>query len=83
MGPLSSKTIRGATTMKTIANKGNPMIDRLNPINRLMYFLYINSIKEADGIKIIKRPLVVDDYKPLKFTFNEDNSINYAGGVVL
>ncbi|MBP5324364.1 MAG: adenylyl-sulfate reductase subunit alpha [Pseudobutyrivibrio sp.] len=47
------------------------------------YKLYINSIKEADGIKIIKRPLVVDDYKPLKFTFNEDNSINYAGGVVL
>ncbi len=47
------------------------------------YRLYINSIKEADGIKIIKRPLVVDEYKPLKFTFNEDNSINYAGGVVL
>ncbi|SDB14551.1 adenylylsulfate reductase subunit A [Pseudobutyrivibrio sp. YE44] len=46
------------------------------------YALYVNSVKTSEGIKIVKRPLVVDDYKPLKFTFNEDNTINYAGGVV-
>ena len=46
------------------------------------YQLYINSVKTSEGIKIIKRPLVVDDYKPLIFTFNEDDTIDYAGGAV-
>ena len=72
--------------MQAIGNK----IVQDNPKAKVLYVTsekfindLINSIKDADGIKIIKRPLVVDDYKPLKFTFNEDNSINYAGGVVL
>lgn len=44
------------------------------------YELYVNSIKENGRIRIIKRPLVVDNYQPLLFSFNPNGSINYAGG---
>ena len=47
------------------------------------YRLYVNSLKKSDGIHIIKRPLVVDDYEPIKFTFDEDNRISFAGGEIL
>ncbi len=43
--------------------------------------VYVNSIKEDDQIKIIKRPLVVDDYKPLIFKF-DGNKLMDAGGEV-
>lgn len=43
---------------------------------------YINSVKENGNIRIIKRPLVVDDYEPLIFSFEEDGAISYAGGEV-
>ncbi|MBR5635886.1 MAG: adenylyl-sulfate reductase subunit alpha [Pseudobutyrivibrio sp.] len=43
--------------------------------------IYVNSIKEDNQIKIIKRPLVVDDYKPLIFAF-EGNKLVDAGGEV-
>lgn len=46
------------------------------------YNVYINSVKTGDGIKIIKRPLVVDDYKNIIFTFNADGNIQYAGGEI-
>ena len=42
--------------------------------------LYVNSVKENGQIKIVKRPLVVDEYTPLIFTFNEDGSVAFAGG---
>lgn len=44
------------------------------------YEAYINSVKRNGEIKIIKRPLVVDDYKNLIFVFQKDGSISYAGG---
>ncbi|MDC7278490.1 adenylyl-sulfate reductase subunit alpha [Butyrivibrio fibrisolvens] len=43
--------------------------------------VYINSIKEDNQIKIIKRPLVVDDYKPVIFAF-DGNKLVDAGGEV-
>lgn len=43
--------------------------------------IYVNSIKEDNQIKIIKRPLVVDNYKPLIFAF-EGNKLIDAGGEV-
>lgn len=43
--------------------------------------IYVNSIKEDNQIKIIKRPLVVDNYKPLIFAF-EGNKLVDAGGEV-
>ncbi len=43
--------------------------------------VYVNSIKEDDQIKIIKRPLVVDDYEPLIFAF-DGNKLVDAGGEV-
>ena len=43
---------------------------------------YINSVKQDDEIRIIKRPLLVGDYSPLEFSFNDDGTIGYAGGVV-
>ena len=45
------------------------------------YELYINSVKRDGQIVIKKRPLVVDDYKPLIFSF-EDNQLTYAGGEI-
>ena len=42
--------------------------------------VYINSVKSDGRINIIKRPLVVDEYIPLIFTFKEDDTIDYAGG---
>ena len=43
--------------------------------------VYVNSIKEDEQIKIIKRPLVVDDYEPLIFAF-DGNKLVEAGGEV-
>ncbi|SFN64772.1 dissimilatory adenylylsulfate reductase alpha subunit precursor [Pseudobutyrivibrio sp. UC1225] len=43
--------------------------------------VYINSIKEDNQIKIIKRPLVVNDYKPVIFAF-DGNKLVDAGGEV-
>ncbi|SEA20889.1 dissimilatory adenylylsulfate reductase alpha subunit precursor [Pseudobutyrivibrio sp. ACV-2] len=44
------------------------------------YEAYINSVLENGQLKIIKRPLVVDDYEPLVFSFNHDGALLYAGG---
>jgi len=44
------------------------------------YELYLNSVKKDGQIKIIKRPLVVDNYKPLIFEFEQDGGLKYAGG---
>lgn len=44
------------------------------------YEAYINSALINGQLKIIKRPLVVDDYEPIVFSFNEDGTIKYAGG---
>lgn len=44
------------------------------------YKAYINSVRVNGELKIIKRPLVVDDYEPIVFSFNEDGTIKYAGG---
>ena len=43
--------------------------------------IYVNSIKEDNQIKILKRPLVEDNYKPLIFAF-EGNKLIDAGGEV-
>ena len=43
--------------------------------------VYVNSVKEDGQIKIKKRPLIVDEYKPLVFTF-EGNKLVSAGGEV-
>nr|WP_027871471.1 adenylyl-sulfate reductase subunit alpha [[Eubacterium] cellulosolvens] len=45
------------------------------------YELYINSVKRNGQIRIVKRPLVVDRYEPLVFTF-EGNRLTGAGGEV-
>jgi adenylylsulfate reductase subunit A len=44
------------------------------------YEAYINSVLENGQLKIIKRPLVVDDCEPLVFSFNHDGALLYAGG---
>ncbi|SEK80878.1 adenylylsulfate reductase subunit A [Pseudobutyrivibrio ruminis] len=54
-------------------NMTHPEVDK-------SYEAYINSVKRNGEIKIIKRPLVVDDYKNLIFDFQKDGSISYAGG---
>lgn len=41
--------------------------------------VYVNSIKANGHIEIIKRPLVVDEYKPLIFAFDGNKLVN-AGG---
>ncbi len=46
------------------------------------YEVYINSQKRNGEIKIIKRPLVVDNNKSLVFSFNKDGSISFAGGEI-
>ena len=51
------------------------------PVEDKSFEVYVNSIKEDDQIKIIKRPLVVDDYKPLIFKF-DGNELVDAGGEV-
>lgn len=56
-------------------NMTHPEVDK-------SYEAYINSVKRNGEIKIIKRPLVVDDYKNLIFNFQKDGSISYAGGEV-
>ena len=43
--------------------------------------VYVNSIKANGHIEIIKRPLVVDEYKPLIFAFDGNKLVN-AGGEV-
>lgn len=43
--------------------------------------VYVNSVKENGEIKIVKRPLVVDNYEPLIFSF-KGNDIEFAGGEV-
>ena len=54
-------------------NMTHPEVDK-------SYEAYINSVKRNGEIKIIKRPLVVDDYKNLIFDFQKDGGISYAGG---
>ena len=54
-------------------NMTHPEVDK-------SYEAYVNSVKRNGEIKIIKRPLVVDDYKNLIFDFQKDGSISYAGG---
>lgn len=44
------------------------------------YRCYINSIKDKEGIHIVKRALIVDDYKPLVFSYDENNQVVCAGG---
>lgn len=41
---------------------------------------YVNSVRVDGKLQIIKRPLVVDDYKPLVFSFNDDDTVEFAGG---
>ena len=44
------------------------------------YKCYINSVKDETGIHIVKRGLIVDDYEPLVFTYDDNNRTVYAGG---
>lgn len=41
---------------------------------------YVNSYMENGEIKIVLRDLVVDDYTPLKFSFDSNNKVSYTGG---
>lgn len=41
---------------------------------------YVNSYKENGEIRIVLRDLIVDDYTPLKFEFDEKNQLVTAGG---
>jgi adenylylsulfate reductase subunit A len=43
------------------------------------YELYVNSVKKDGQIRIVKRPLVVGEYRPLIFQFEGNHPVN-AGG---
>lgn len=51
------------------------------PAEEKEFEVYVNSVKENGEIKIVKRPLVVDNYEPLIFSF-KGNDIEFAGGEV-
>lgn len=44
------------------------------------YKKYVNSYKKDGKVEIILRDLVVDDYEPLLFLFDNDNKLTFAGG---
>ncbi|MCR4652716.1 MAG: adenylyl-sulfate reductase subunit alpha [Eubacterium sp.] len=41
------------------------------------YELYVNSVKKNGQIRIVKRPLVVGEYRPLIFQFEGNHPVNY------
>ncbi len=51
-----------------------------HPAESEEYRCYVNSVKDEDGIHIVKRDLIVDAYKPLVFSYDENNQVICQGG---